>query len=70
MYYFIANLNKKYGYFAKIHEKTTKTTKNKTLKHIIMFYTAEWSTKLPEVTNNVSFQYNLPLTIVFLISGK
>ena len=44
--------------------------KNTTLKRIIMFYTAEWSTKLHEATSNVSLQCNLPLTTAFLMSEK
>ena len=35
-----------------------------------MFYTAEGPTKLPEAINNVSLQYNLPLTTAFLIRVK
>ena len=50
--------------------KTYRKYKINTLKHIIMFYPAEWSTKLPDGASNATLQYYLPLTAVFQIRGK
>ena len=39
-------------------------------KNNIMFYPAEWPTKLFEGAGNATLQHYLPLTTVFLIRGK